>query len=49
MIEDIRTRPTNPKNGSRFKNKEGEEFIFRYGSWIKQEMVKPKPEWEKIQ
>ncbi len=38
MIESIHTRPTNPKNGSKYQNKEGEIFVFRNGTWIKQKI-----------
>ena len=29
-------KPVNPKNGAKYTNKEGVEFVFRNGSWIKQ-------------
>ncbi len=38
MIETIQTRPTNPKNGAKYKNKDGKIFIFRNGTWVKQKI-----------
>lgn len=37
MIRDITEKPVHPINGDRYQNKAGDEFVFRFGSWIKQD------------
>lgn len=38
MIGSINTKPIHPKNGSKYRNKKGEIFIFVFGTWVKQKI-----------
>jgi len=35
MMDSYLTKPTSPKNGDKYKTKDGDWVSFRYGRWVK--------------
>jgi len=40
MEKQVISRPVNPRNGAKYKDKDGNVCVFRNGSWINQKKKK---------